>query len=100
MIWAALIVAVLGCYAIKLTGLVIPAGVLERPIIQRAAGLLPAALLAALSVTQTFSRGTAVVVDARAAGLAVAAGALALRAPFLVVVLVATVTTAALRLAL
>jgi branched-subunit amino acid transport protein len=100
MIWAALLTAVLACYVIKLTGLVIPEHVLQRPGIQRAAGLLPAALLAALSVTQTFSRGTTLVVDARAAGLAAAIAALALRAPFLIVVLVATLTTAALRLAL
>ena len=64
--------------------------------VQRVAVLLPVALLAALIATQTFGEG----VDARAAGLAAAVVAIVLRAPFLVVVAVAAVTTALLRLAL
>jgi hypothetical protein len=46
---------------------------------------------------QTFSTGSAVTVDARVAGLAAAIVALALRAPFLVVILVAAATAAVLR---
>lgn len=99
MIWAALLGASLACYLIKLAGLSVPERVLQRPVIQQAAILLPAALLVALAAIQTFTRGTSLVLDARAAGLAVAIAALALRAPFLVVVLAATVTTALLRAA-
>jgi hypothetical protein len=66
--------------------------------VQRVAGLLPVALLSALIVIQTLSTGHRLVVDARAAGVAVALVAVALRAPFLVVVAAAAVTAALLRL--
>jgi hypothetical protein len=59
--------------------------------------LLPIALLAALVAIQTFTHGQRLVVDARAAGLAAAVVALALRAPFLVVVITAAAVTAGLR---
>ena len=54
--------------------------------------LLPAALLSALVVVQTFADGKELVLDARAAGLAAAMVALALRASMLVVLLVAAAT--------
>lgn len=60
-------------------------------------GLLAPALLTALIVTDTFANGRELTVDARAAGLAVAAVAVLLRAPLLVVVLVAAVGAAATR---
>ena len=52
----------------------------------RVSDLLPVALLAALAAVQTFATGDTLVLDARVAGVAVAAVALLLRAPFLVVV--------------
>jgi hypothetical protein len=60
---------------------------------------MPVALLAALVAVQTFATGQSLVVDARVAGLAVAIVALLLRAPFLVVVVVAAVSAALLRAA-
>ncbi|MFF4535915.1 AzlD domain-containing protein [Streptomyces aureus] len=96
-IWIAIAVTAVGCYAVKLVGLLIPAGVLERPLVQRLAALLPVALLAALTAQQTFADGRVLVVDAKAAGLAAAAVALILRAPFLVVVAAAVVVTAGVR---
>jgi branched-subunit amino acid transport protein len=60
-------------------------------------GLLAPALLAALILTQTFAHDRELTVDARAAGLAFAAVAVLLRAPLLVVVLVAAVGAAAAR---
>ncbi|MFD6550728.1 AzlD domain-containing protein [Streptomyces sp. NPDC058398] len=96
-IWIAIGVTAVGCYAVKLIGLLIPAGVLERPLVQRLAALLPVALLAALTAQQTFADGRVLVLDAKAAGLAAAAVALILRAPFLVVVAAAVVVTAAVR---
>src|SRR5206468_2672476 len=57
----------------------------------------PVALLAALIATQTFSRGSALTLDARAAGLVVAVISVRLRAPFLLVVASAAATTALLR---
>ena len=59
--------------------------------------LLAPALLTALILTDTFARGQDLTVDARAAGLACAGVAVALRAPLLVIVLVAAVGAAAVR---
>ncbi|WP_169980293.1 AzlD domain-containing protein [Microbispora sp. H10836] len=97
MIWAAIVVTAAGCYAVKLLGLSVPAAVLKRPLVRRLAALVPIAALAALIALQTFADGGTLVVDARAAGLAAAAVALLLRAPFLVIVAVAVVVTAAVR---
>ncbi|MEV3859763.1 AzlD domain-containing protein [Streptomyces sp. NPDC050095] len=96
-IWIAIGVTAVGCYAVKLIGLLVPAGALERPVVKRLAALLPVALLAALTAQQTFADGRVLVLDAKAAGLAAAALALVLRAPFLVVVGVAVVVTAGVR---
>lgn len=63
----------------------------------RAAALLPIAMLAALIAVSTVTANSEVTVDARLAGLAAAAVALVLRAPFLVVLLVAAATAAGLR---
>jgi uncharacterized membrane protein len=98
MIWAPLLVASAACYAIKLAGLSLPQRFLQDPRIQRTVPLLPVALLAALIATQTFSTGRHLVLDVRVAALAVAAIAVLLRAPFLVVVAAAAATAALLRL--
>lgn len=97
MIWPAVILGSLGAYLLKLAGYVIPERVLENPRLRRLTALLPVALLAALVGVQTFSTGTALQIDARLAGLGAAIIALALRVPFLVVVLVAAATAAILR---
>ena len=97
MIWTAVLVASLGCAALKLAGWSLPRRWLEAAALQRAAALLPVALLAALVAVQTLADGTRLAVDARLAGVAVAGVLLALRAPFLVVILGAAVTAAGLR---
>lgn len=96
-VWTAVAVTAVGCYLVKLLGLSVPAGVLERPVVKRLAALVPVALLAALTAQQTFSSGHSLKLDAGAAGLAAAALALVLRAPFLVVVGAAVAATAVLR---
>lgn len=98
MTWAAVLLAGLGCYLLKLAGLSVPPRVLERPLVARISDLVPVALLAALIAVQVFSTGARPTVDARAAGLLVAVGLLLLRAPFLVVVAGAALTAALLRL--
>ena len=95
--WWAILGAGLGCYLLKLAGLSIPAHVLERALVQRIADLIPVALLSALVAVQVFASGTHLSIDARAAGLAAAVVALLLRAPFLVVVVVAALTASLLR---
>jgi branched-subunit amino acid transport protein len=95
--WVAIIGAAVGCYLLKLAGLSLPARVLDHPLVERVADLIPVALLAALVAVQVFADGTRLTVDARLAGLAAAAVALVLRAPFLVVVFLAAATAALLR---
>ena len=97
--WAAIIVTAVGCYALKLAGLSVPDRVLDRPLVRRIADLIPVALLAALVAVQAFSTGQELTVDARLVGLGAGFVALLLKAPFLVVVLVAAVSTALFRLA-
>lgn len=97
MIWAAVIVASIGCYLLKLAGMSLPASLLERPEVQRVAALLPVALLAGLVAVETFGADGRLVVDLRLAGLGAGVIALLLRAPFLVVIVVAAATTAVLR---
>ena len=98
MIWAPVLVASVACYLIKLSGFVLPQRFLQGARIQRTVPLLPVALLAALIATNTFSTGTHLVLDARAAALAVAGIAVVFRAPFLVVVAAAAATAALVRL--
>ncbi|MDT3400038.1 AzlD domain-containing protein [Streptomyces sp. B1866] len=95
--WTAVAVTAAGCYLVKLLGLSVPAGRLERPAVRRLAALVPVALLAALTAQQTFGDGRDLLLDARAAGLGAAAFALLLRAPFLVVIAAAVVAAAAVR---
>jgi branched-subunit amino acid transport protein len=98
MIWLAILAAAAGCFVLKLAGLSVPQRILDKPAVQRAAALLPVALLAALVGVQSVSSGTQLIVDARLAGVAAAIVALLLRAPFIVVVAVAALTAALVRL--
>ena len=98
MTWAAILATAAGCYLLKLTGLSVPAKVLERPLVERIADLLPVALLSALIGVQVLGEGSRLVLDARLVGLAVAVVALLLRAPFIVVVFSAALAAALVRL--
>jgi branched-subunit amino acid transport protein len=84
--WAAVLAGSVGCYVLKLAGVSVPQRVLADPRVRRIGALPPVALLSALVATQTVATGHDLTVDARAAGLAVAAVAVLGRAPFLVVV--------------
>lgn len=97
-LWGAVLLAGLACLAIKLAGHVLPEHWVARPRVARVAALVTVALLSALVAVQTATTGDRLAVDARLPALAVAAVALALRAPFVVVVLLAAVTAAGLRL--
>jgi membrane-associated phospholipid phosphatase len=92
--WAGVLVACAACYGLKLAGLSLPQRWLQDPRIQRTVPLIPIGLLAALVATQTFGSGGHLVLDVRAASLIVALGAVLLRAPFLVVVVIAAATAA------
>ena len=97
MIWAAVLLASVGCFALKLAGWSVPPRLLDGVRLQRAARLLPVPLLAALVVVQAFAEDRALVLDARAAGLAVGLALVLLRAPFLLVVVAAAATAALVR---
>ena len=97
--WVGVLIGSAACYLLKLAGLSIPGRILADPRIQRVATLLPIALLAALALIQTASTGKHLVIDARATSLAVAVLAVLRRAPFVVVVALAVVTAALIRLA-
>jgi len=97
--WAAIVITAAGCYLLKLAGLSIPDKALDRPLVRRIADLIPVALLGALVAVQTFSIGQTLTVDARVVGVGAGVIALLCKAPFLVVVAVAALTTALLRLA-
>ncbi|MDT0276747.1 AzlD domain-containing protein [Blastococcus goldschmidtiae] len=93
-LWVAVVVASVGCYLLKLAGLSVPAAWVEQPWVARVVDFVPAALLAALVAVQAVTTDDRIVVDGRLAGLAVAALALALRAPFIVVIALAGATGA------
>jgi branched-subunit amino acid transport protein len=98
--WAAIVVAAIGCYGLKLAGVSLPDSVLNHHRVQRTAGLLPAAMLTALVVTDLFDTGGRYVADWPAvAGVLSGAVALRLRQPLLVVFLVAIAVAAAVRAA-
>lgn len=96
-LWVWVVLAALVCVAFKLAGYLVPARVLENPRVAHTAAMVTCGLLAALVVTQTFASGTALVIDARLAAVAVAAVALWLRAPFIVVVLLGALAAAGVR---
>jgi branched-subunit amino acid transport protein len=95
--WIAVLATAAGCYGLKLAGLTVPQRLLASSRVRRFAELVPVALLAALSAVQSATSGQAIDLDpARLAGLGAALVALMLRAPFLLVIVVAAGTAAAL----
>jgi uncharacterized membrane protein len=98
MTWLVLGTLAVGTYLMKAVGPIASAGRQLPPRLRTLAELLPAALLAALVATQTVGDGTSLSLDARVVGVAVAAVAVALRAPFALVVLLGALATAVTRL--
>ena len=98
-VWAAILGASLGCYGLKLAGVSLPESVLSQPRVQRIAGLLPVAMLAALVVTDLFDGNGRYTADWHTLA-GVGAGAIALRCDRspVIVFLIAIATTAATRL--
>lgn len=95
--WTVVVLVGAATVAIKAAG---PLLLADRELPAAATGvmeLLAPALLAALVATQAFGADHALVIDARAGGLAAAAVAVAARLPVLAVVVIAAATTAAIR---
>lgn len=99
MSWTLIIALGLGAYAFKVVGLVVVGARSLPPVFERCLALIPAALLSALIVKDTFSVGQDLVLDARAAGVAVAIVASWRRAPIPVVIVLGAAVTAVVRAA-
>jgi hypothetical protein len=97
MSWLPVIAVVAGCFALKLAGTAVPARIVRTPRFAAISVLVPVALIAAVIAVQTVTVDHRFSLDARAAGLAVAAIAVWRRLPFVVVVLSAALTAALLR---
>lgn len=97
LLWSWILIASAVAYATKLSGFLVPARVLENEHMTRVAATLTVGLLASLTAMNAFSLGQALSLDARVGALIVAAIALALRTPFLGVVVAGAATAALLR---
>jgi len=85
--WIAVIGTSAIAFGLKYFGHSIPEKYLSNPRALRINTLIPIALLSALVAVQTLSEKSALVIDQRLAGMAIAVIALVLKAPFPVVVL-------------
>ena len=97
MSWSLVIVLAIGAYAFKVTGLVVLGGRTLPAGIERCLALIPAAVVTALIVKDTFTTGQDLVLAARAAGIAVAVLVAWKRAPLIVVIVLGAAATALLR---
>jgi branched-subunit amino acid transport protein len=95
--WTAVLVVGAATVALKAAGPVLAGGRSLPAGSARVVDLLAPALLAALVATNAFASDGELVLDERAAGLAVAGVAILLRAPLIVVIVVAAATAALLR---
>jgi branched-subunit amino acid transport protein len=96
-LWVAIVGVALASAAIKAMGPVLVGDKELPPSANAVIALLAPALLTALVVTETFGADGHLVLDERAIGVGVAALALALRAPVLLAVALAALTTALVR---
>ncbi|MEY3071645.1 MAG: hypothetical protein RL473_1752 [Actinomycetota bacterium] len=97
MTWTLIILLTIGAYAFKVTGLVILGGRSLPPIFERCLALIPAAVVTALVMKDTFTQGQELVLDARALGIAVAVIAAWRKAPLIVVIVLGAAVTALVR---
>lgn len=91
-LWHWIVLASAAALLTKLLGYAVPARFLHNPRMTQVAACMTVALLAALTVMNTFSHGQTLVLDARLAALA-----LWLRAPFLLVVVLGAASAGVVR---
>lgn len=96
-LWWLIIMLSVVSYGLKAAGFVFVGGRTVPPMLERCMALIPASLLSALVVKDTFTTAQDLVLDARAAGLVVAVFAVWRKAQFIVVVLAAMAATALVR---
>jgi branched chain amino acid efflux pump len=95
--WSIVVLTGLATACIKAAGPVLLGGRPLPPRVDRVIALLAPAMLAALVAINTFASGRSLTIDARVAGIVAAIVAIRLRAPLLVVVVVAAAVTAVVR---
>jgi hypothetical protein len=96
--WLLVLFSGLGCSALKIAGYALPERWFSRPALRQLIELMPVALLAGLIVVEAIADGRHYDIDAaRMAGFAVGAVAVWRKAPFIVVVVLASGTAALLR---
>ena len=96
-LWQWILLACALAFVTKLLGYSLPERWMRSPRMAQIAACLTVALLASLTVMNTFANGTTLALDARLAALATAALALALRLPFLLMVLLGAAAAALVR---
>jgi len=97
MSWTFVIVLAATAYAFKVLGLVVIGDRQLPPMLDRCLALIPAALIAAIVVKDTFSVGQHLQIDARAAGVGAAVIAAWRKAPLIVVIFIGAGVTATVR---
>ena len=97
MTWTFVFALAATAYGFRVLGLVLVGDRQLPPILDRCLALIPAALIAAIVVKDTFSVGQQLQLDARAAGVAAAAIAAWRKAPLIAVIIIGAAVTAALR---
>ncbi len=97
--WLLIAVLAIGTVLMKTIGPVLAGGRQPPAPLTRVIALVAPAVISALIVTGTFTQGQQLIIDARAAGVGVAAVALWLRVPAVLAMLLAAIVCAVLRFA-
>jgi branched-subunit amino acid transport protein len=96
-IWVAVLVSSLAVYSWKILGSMLPERILNHPKVSRLATFLTVALMAGLVGVQGFVENREIVLDARVPALLLAVVLAVLRVPFILIVVAAAGSAAALR---
>jgi branched-subunit amino acid transport protein len=98
MSWTLVVLLGAGAFGFKVLGLVVVGDRALPPVLERCLNLIPAALIAAIVVHDTFGiGGQRLTIDARAAGVGAAVVLAWKRTPFVLVVIVGSAVTAVVR---
>jgi len=97
MSWAFVFALAATAYGFKVLGLVLVGDRTLPPVLDRCLALIPAALIAAIVVKDTFSVGQHLQLDARAVGVGAAVVAAWRKAPLIAVIVIGAVVTAGAR---
>lgn len=97
MSWAFVFALAATAYGFKVLGLVLVGDRTLPPMLDRCLALIPAALIAAIVVKDTFSIGQQLQLDARAVGVGAAVVAAWRRAPLIAVIVIGATVTAVVR---